>query len=101
MSDETKAKIEDGGPAFAQPWHPEMGYSPRETPPGMSLRDYFAIHAPPPSDFMQKHLSAMDHAMTMADKRCVRCDRSSEILEAQYRYKFADAMLSVRKNPNP
>jgi len=35
-------KIKDGGPAFPAPWHPEMGWSPRESPPGMSLRDYFA-----------------------------------------------------------
>jgi hypothetical protein len=36
------SKINDGGPAFPAPWHPEMGCYWRDMPPGMSLRDWFA-----------------------------------------------------------
>lgn len=45
-----KKKVDDGGPAFPPPWHPEMGWSPRDAQ-GMSLRDYFAAHAPPMPDW--------------------------------------------------
>ncbi len=41
------SEIKDGGPAFPAPWHPEMGWSPREAPPGMCLRDWFAGQALP------------------------------------------------------
>lgn len=33
----------NGGPAFPQVWHPDMGFNPRMTPMGMTLRDYAAI----------------------------------------------------------
>jgi hypothetical protein len=36
------SKIDDGGPAFPGAWHPDMGWSPHQTPFGMSLRDWFA-----------------------------------------------------------
>ena len=36
---------DNSGPAFPLQWHPEMGFSPRETPTGMTLRDWFAGQA--------------------------------------------------------
>lgn len=36
---------QDGGSAFPGTWHPDMGWSPHETPFGMSLRDWFAGQA--------------------------------------------------------
>lgn len=41
MSDEK----DDGGFAFPHPWNADMGWSPRDAPGGMSLRDYFAAAA--------------------------------------------------------
>lgn len=32
-------------PAFPSSWHPDMGWSPREQPEGMTLRQYAAIKA--------------------------------------------------------
>lgn len=58
----------DGGPAF--PSHGTMGEVAQE---GMSLRDYFAAHAPKPRD----HMPIEDHCA--------------------YRYRYADAMIRARE----
>lgn len=75
MSD---TKIDDGGPAFPGSWHPEMGWSPRDTPEGMSLRDWFAGMAL--SGILNRKCSVDDAKWTADDA-----------------YKYADAMLSARK----
>ena len=60
-------KPNDGGPAF--PSHGSMGEVAHE---GMSLRDYFAVHAPGQ----------------------VSCDAAED---ARLRYRWADFMLEARK----
>lgn len=67
--------IDDGGPAF-----------PHESSPmthmGMTLRDYFAAHAPePPGDFMRTNAELYD----------------SLAWRVRWRWAYADAMLRARE----
>lgn len=68
---------QDGGPAF-----PRVG---EWEEPGMSLRDYFAAHAPPMTDEWWE-----DSA-----------EEESHWVEAQaaWNYAYADAMLKAREEP--
>lgn len=75
------SKTNDGGPAFPASWHPEMGWSPRDTPPGMSLRDWFAGQAL--TGYVAAH-SGPDVAVP---------EEKSAAINA---YIYADAMLAVR-----
>jgi hypothetical protein len=76
---------ENGGPAFPQQTNTRRevdGFIVREREEGMSLRDYFAIHAPEvPDDFGW----AEGEACTW--DRCVR-----------WNYFYADIMLLKRKS---
>lgn len=80
----------DGGPAFA-------GYRAGETfQTGMSLRDYFAIHAPEPSpEYInsegERDRLANPHGDTYKPPR-----RSRGEIIAGYKYAYADAMLAER-----
>jgi hypothetical protein len=88
---ETKP-IDDGGYAF--PVHPQQGdlnFS------GMSLRDWFAAHAPMWSESERKFRIERDHHITMNDQQHMRRDRNVVELEAECRYQWADAMISARK----
>jgi len=88
------SKIDDGGPAFPvgdQSLHPLLL--------GMTLRDYFATHAPHPTD--------QDIAMEMNYDRVRNPHNDSykpnirdklEIIAA-LRYRYADAMLKQRGRP--
>lgn len=84
----TTKTIDDGGPAF--PLHDSDHWE------GMSMRDYFAIHAPSPSEFMRKHLRELEHGRMLGDRSRMYQSRDDEKLEAEWRYKFADAMLEAR-----
>ncbi len=76
------AEIKTGGPAF--PVHPEI----RENEPhaGMTLRDYFAIHA------TNQDIEGYRDA-DLADDGVVEYRRTT----AQARYAFADAMIAARE----
>jgi len=57
------------------PAFPVSGELPSERSPGMTLRDYFAVHCP-----------LSPHSIEYADK------------DAAHRYAWADAMLQARKS---
>ncbi len=71
---------DDGGSAFPQVWHPDMRCDPALTPPGLTVRDYFAAAA------LQGYLSGWNSDI-----------EPSENITAEDCYKFADAMLKARK----
>ena len=73
----------DGGPAF-----PNVGDNSPEFPfyDGMTLRDWFAAHAPPIPE-----LEALMHRHDDPEG-----SSSSVQVDAAYRYRHADAMLAAR-----
>ena len=74
--------IDDGGAAFPHPWNADMGWSPRDAPGGMSLRDYFAAAA----------LTGM-----MANPNRKNNSSALATMHATEAYEIADAMLAARK----
>ena len=69
-----------------------------EAQPGMSLRDYFAGRLPVrPEDLVCAR--KREHARMLADKTCMYREREDDALEAEIRYRKADAMLTARKEP--
>ena len=82
-----KKIIDDGGPAF-----PEDGVST----PGMSLRDYFAIHAPPPKDSDIEFQGKLDHQANPHGDSYKPKRRNLQEIIADLRYAFADAMIARR-----
>lgn len=98
-------KIKDGDRAFPQKVFHALGHGTGnwETTGGMSLRDYFAIHAPEPShtDIMhivERERLANPHNEPYHNK--VR-RRGVEEIRCALRYEFADAMLSARGGETP
>lgn len=87
----------DGGPAFpfAAVFAPDgTGYS--DGAPGMSLRDYFAIHAPEPTKEQieqvgERERLANPHGDTYKPRR-----RGWTEIACSLRYEWADAMLAAR-----
>ena len=93
-------KDKTGGPAF--PAIAQMSDQHlRVEWPGMTLRDYFAIHAPPISEALSEYLREKEHAKMLADRMCVYQERGDLALEAEWRYGFADAMLAERARREP
>jgi|GEM_PF-1201965 len=95
-------KVEDGGPAFGHGNHEQGGHS------GMSLRDYFAVHADQPG-----YAEIVSHAGLTYGSNQVWRDAQTSIgtfdswwrdlpneerfrLSAGVRYAMADAMLAAR-----
>lgn len=77
------AEPRDGGPAFPQPATAE-GHA-TNTPPGMSLRDYFAGQA----------LAGMvANSLTDEQVRATKSDPCAVV--ASWAYEYADAMLAAR-----
>jgi hypothetical protein len=74
------SEINDGGPAFPVPYHPEQQW---ENPAGMTLRDYFAAKA------MASYLMPAGSGQTWAQ-------RSDFDYIAETAYLAADAMLRAR-----
>lgn len=70
-------KRDDGGPAFPSPWG-------EGAPPGMTLRDYFAIHAPTPPE----HRINLQRKLKLLSETEIR---------AALAYEYADAMLAERR----
>lgn len=86
--------MNDGGPAF--PVFHGDGVYPQQ---GMSLRDYFALHGPEPSDedvrrVMEREQRANPHNEPYHNlpKR-----RGPSEIRCALRYEFADAMLKARE----
>ncbi len=70
--------------AFPMTWHPDFGWSPRETPEGMTLRDYFAAKA----------LTGLMGGGWQNDGNPFNEDRANRT--AKIAFAFADAMLKER-----
>lgn len=93
-------KIDDGGPAF--PTHFTLPMGPDNLPgvsvlQGMTLRDYFACHAPEPtqadiSTIWESEKLANPHNDTYKPPR-----RSPREIVAALRYRWADDMLKARE----
>ena len=99
-------KIEDGGPAFP---HEGGDFSGLYAEPGMSLRDYFAVHADQPGVAEIVSMAGLSYSANQ-----VWVDANTSIgtfdswwrgitnderfnLSARVRYALADAMLAARK----
>ena len=84
-------RTNDGGPAF-----PEFMGDHMEPKRGMTLRDYFAAHAPAmPSDLAalaKEHADTDNPDKTHGEK----CDVLLSI-RAEWNYRYADAMLKARE----
>ena len=100
--------MKDGGPAFPCPheWvpgHEALGpnnaFNTRdwETPvKGMSLRDWFATHAPEPSKEAVEVQMQSDHHRNPHGDSYKPKRRSTALIVAQLKYEYADAMLAAR-----
>lgn len=88
-----RTKTDDGGPAF-----PLVGDGDnRRTVPGMSLRDYFAAHAPPmPLDLFDMSLSSEERGQGKSSPTLACLIRSRR--EAEWRMLYAESMLAARKS---
>jgi hypothetical protein len=76
----------DGGSAFPQPWHPDMGWQP--IPEGMSLRDYFAAQALPLAWEIEQAAPTGPYSERMEPTYAGAATRA---------YFIADAMLKARE----
>jgi hypothetical protein len=86
-----------GGPAFPGVEVVEYGSGPRAGHhTGMSLRDYFAVHAPP------METPAMEVAEALAGRKLPEGRMEREIfwldVDAEQRHLWAEAMLRARKD---
>jgi hypothetical protein len=93
MSD---TKRDDGGPAFPVESSLWQGH-------GMTLRDYFATHAPlPPTDFgaktwsEQRAVPAHDGRLGDVRLKTIVTTESAADYVARWSYVYADAMLKAR-----
>jgi hypothetical protein len=89
------SEVNDGGPAFAALAATAMGDVHHQ--PGMSLRDYFAIHAPEPSSEavnLQYNSDRMRNPHNDPHKPRIRSDLE---IRAAIRYEYADALLKSRE----
>ncbi len=95
----TDAKPNDGGPAFPC----EMDFRAK----GMSLRDYFAAHAPPLPQFIAERFLEMKRTNEPEDWGPNAMPWGPSYLkefaaqEARWRLAFADAMLAKQPRAEP
>ena len=83
----------DGGPAFPNVHsgiHPEIGWDS-----GMTLRDYFAAHAPVIPEWYRVAWLDQERVKMKADSRYQMRDSFQSLTE--WSFDYADAMLSARK----
>jgi hypothetical protein len=90
MSEQQKA---DGGPAFPVVY-PHVNCDGVDR--GMTLRDYFAAHAPEASDEWIKEQAERDRLRNPHGDSYKPARRSVMELRAAWRYEYADAMLKER-----
>ena len=94
MRDEQKL---DNPSAFPWPtvWSPNGQF--RETGHvGMSLRDWFATHAPPPDGEVIMSQRTIDHRRNPHNDAYKPHLRSDDEIKAYLAYRYADAMLTER-----
>lgn len=88
-------QIEDGGPAF-----PVNQSEVCNTTPGLSLRDYFAAHAPPaPEWYSRRYMYGADpkgSGLVGKDVQPASMEEQERHFHA-WRWHYADAMLAARK----
>lgn len=94
--------MHDGGPAFPariplEYVHEQGKEYPDFSEAGMSLRDYFAIHAPAPTKEEIQHVADMERAANPHGDTYKPARRGSLEIECSLRFKWADAMLAERK----
>lgn len=85
-------RMKDGGPAFPVPGdqlHPQMN--------GMNLRDYFAAHAPEPSESEIDRAYKLDRMQNPYNEPHKPHPRTDLEIRAAYRFAYADAMVAARK----
>lgn len=82
-------KKDDGGPAFARSAFQAQGMSQHSSQEGMSLRDYFAIHADVPWNATMETLALRGNKTPTV--------REFVEYRAALKYEEADAMLAARK----
>lgn len=85
----------DGGAAFPQHPQTSVDYSDARLF-GMSLRDWFATHAPEPSEMRMANERAVDRSRNPHNDSYKPQPRSDELIRAQLAYRHADAMLAAR-----
>lgn len=89
---------DNGGPAFPL-LNPKIGYHADiiQQAEGLSVRDWFAAHAPEPSqDYLDMEYQLDRHRNPHNDPHKPQ-SRSPLQIKAQYRFAYADAMLAARK----
>lgn len=82
-------EINDGGPAFPTPL-PSSQY-------GMSLRDWFAAHAPEATDHWVETWQKIDRSRNPYNEAHRPKLRSEIEIRAAYRWEYADAMIAARQ----
>lgn len=95
-------KKPDGGPAFPRTELVPGGDDPSDplypvTHGGMSLRDYFAAHAPEPSIEVVATERGIDRSRNPHNDSYKPPLRSDPEIRAYLRYRHADAMLAERE----
>lgn len=98
-------KIDDGGPAFPQIIGPDPILIMRAgevtvAGSGMSLRDYFAVHAPEPTQDQIKFLVESDRARNPHGDDYKPKRRSISEIIWDIRYAYADAGIARRNVSN-
>lgn len=95
---EQMSKADDGGPAFARSSTEDNDCHYCNEQDGMSLRDYFAAHAPDTitTDIVDE--SDEDRAVFIGiPEKEYHCPVHYPMVDAKARYIWADAMLEARK----
>lgn len=92
--------VDDGGPAFPMPRSPMQHGAVLDSVPGMSLRDYFAAHAPSPiadgaTPGGVSELTGVPMPTSQSDAPA--WGQFWLKAEAILRYRYADAMIAARK----
>lgn len=91
---------DDGGSAFpfSRSWENERkGYSESESADGMTLRDYFAIHAPEPDVEAIRLQQDIDRSRNPHNDGPPKPRiRDGYEIRSALRYRYADAMLAER-----
>lgn len=102
------ANHDDGGPAFPMPFLASAAGDnttltvpfPGEVPAGMSLRDYFAAHAPPMPEYLRLEAEVQSRAAAHAQPDDIDAWQGIyAYLLAKWATRYADAMLKARMFP--
>lgn len=87
---------DDGGPAFPSVMDSYGTGQTEFATRGMTLRDYFAIHAPSPEPWWLELNRQRDRSRNPHNDSYKPPIRSEMELNTSWRYEYADAMLAAR-----